>query len=114
MKATKLGLADETFQIVTNPIISQMEPIIDLAKDVVYNLQVLRNSSPYSNFLRDLNATDEDAVYVLEKSKVPLNIMRKVVADAKERRKAREEVQERAREERTRREQFTLPSVHRH
>ncbi|XP_010418321.1 PREDICTED: uncharacterized protein LOC104703927 [Camelina sativa] len=121
MKATNSDLADEAFLTVTNPIISHMGNIINTTKHIAYCLQVLRNTNSGLNFLRNLNAIDEMAVDVWEKSKVALNVMRKAIIDAKERKKkAREEAikedeaQKRARheesKERTKRVQFTLLS----
>lgn len=104
MKATNTDLGDKAFKAVTNPIMSHMGQFINIAKHVAYRLQVLRDTHSDSNFLRDLNAVDEMATDVLAKSKTALDIMRTAVADANERKKARdeaikeeEEAQERAR-----------------
>ncbi|CAH8256030.1 unnamed protein product [Arabidopsis lyrata] len=106
MKATNTDLGDEAFKAVTNPILSQMEQIINTSKHVSYHVQVLRNANSDPNFLRDLDEVDNMGDDVFEKSKTALDIMRKAIVDAKERKKARdeaikeeEEAQKRAKDE---------------
>ncbi|CAA0310673.1 unnamed protein product [Arabidopsis thaliana] len=91
MKATNTDLGDEAFKAVTNPILSQMEEIINTAKHVAYRVGVIRSTNSDPNFLRDLDEVDKMGDDVFEKSKTALDIMRKAVADAKERKKARDE-----------------------
>ncbi|XP_010473540.1 PREDICTED: uncharacterized protein LOC104752976 [Camelina sativa] len=102
MKATNSDLADEAFLTVTNPIISHMGNIINTTKHIAYCLQVLRNTNSDLNFLQNLNAIDKMAVDVWGKSKVALDVMRKAIVDAKERKKARDEAQKLARDEEVR------------
>ncbi|AAF18694.1 unknown protein; 55290-58984 [Arabidopsis thaliana] len=91
MKATNTDLGDEAFKAVTNPILSQMEEIINTAKHVAYRVGVIRSTNSDPNFLRDLDEVDKMGDDVFEKSKTALDIMRKAVVDAKERKKARDE-----------------------
>lgn len=97
IEATNSYLADETFEVVTKPIISQMHQISTVARNVAYRLQNLRNANNDPNFLRDLNAVNEMAVGALANSKIVEEQMRKAIADAKERnktRKGKEKVEE--------------------
>ncbi|KAL1190100.1 hypothetical protein V5N11_000846 [Cardamine amara subsp. amara] len=97
IEATNSYFVDETFEVVTKPIISQMHQISIIARNVAYRLQILRNVNNDPNFLRDLNTVSDMAVGALANSKTVEDQMLKAIDDAKERnktRKGKEKVEE--------------------